>query len=181
MNQEVGIQDYLTVMNNSITKALLFIIALSTSLIVPGVIAEDIALSCKKNKFKETYPLKWISMRKSIVEGEWQKHDPKKHGSPFQKFIFNEEKGYIDVYFPNPKFNRRAEEVTFRADKIVFKLTKESEDINDESYTIDNYKINRNNGTISRKFTTYDLKKIQITSIKEWEGSCKKERFKKLF
>ena len=54
MNQEVGIQDYLTVMNNSITKALLFIVALSTSLIVPSVIAEDIALSCKKNKFKET-------------------------------------------------------------------------------------------------------------------------------
>ena len=166
-------------MNNSITKSLLFIIVLSTSTIVSSVTAEDIALSCKKNKFKATYQR--ISMDKSIVEGEWQKHDPKKHGSPFQKFVFNEDKGYIDVYFPNPKFNRRAEEVTFRADTIAFKLTKESEDINDEFYIVDNYKINRKNGTISRKFTTYDLKKIQITSIKEWEGSCKKERFKKLF
>ena len=56
-----------------------------------------------------------------------------------------------------------------------------NERIGSEFGIVDNYKINRNNGTISRKFTTYDLKKIQITSIMEWEGSCKKERFKKLF
>ena len=156
--------------------------------LIPSSIAEDITLSCKMSKYRKTFDVYEKKLIDNVLtpvvvgikKGKWEKHNPKLHGSPNKQFKFDEEKGYIDVYFANPDFNRGTKEVTFQPDLIAFTLPRE-EYYEDSYYLKDNYKINRNSGQISRELKTIDLNKIEITSIIEWEGNCKKAKFKRLF
>ena len=60
MNQEAGIQDYLTEMNNSMTKTLLFVITLSTSMMNQALIADDHSFESWNDKQFKNYPFECV-------------------------------------------------------------------------------------------------------------------------
>lgn len=152
-----------------------------------AVNSEDITLDCTYKKFKQTrdvieQKLVGNQIKPVVVDikfDDWKKHDFKKHGSANQKFKFNEEKGFVDVYFANPKGDRGTKDVTFQPDLIAFTLPRKES--YDDTYIIDNYQINRKNGNFSRELKHFSSKKPLLISVMKWEGNCKKYKSRTLF
>ena len=164
------------------------LLPLLAALTLPTVVnAEDITLNCTYKKFKTTrdvieQKLVGNTIKPVVVDikfGDWQKHDSEIHGSANQKFKFNEEEVYVDVYFANPKGDRGTKDVTFQPDLIAFTLPRKES--YDDTYIIDNYQINRKNGNFSRELKFFSSKKPLLIRVMKWEGNCKKYNSKTLF
>tara|TARA_B100001989_G_C24215334_1_gene305164 strand:+ start:57 stop:533 length:477 start_codon:yes stop_codon:yes gene_type:complete len=149
-------------------KRILFF-SIFVGLVFPSVlIAEVTRISCKTSQERIKSTRMWIDVNKAKFS-EWKK---------IKGFVYNfefDEKGdYVDVYFPNKSYARAGTNLaTFRPDLIKFVLPVKK-DLVDNTYTLDNYELNRINGDFSRIFKIFNSENNELTYEMQVKGKCKK-------